>query len=606
MRVLTFLVLGIYFYGPHSGAAPTLVCDTAKHPTDELEIVSDTILCQTDFSEKEWDQITPLAGHLENGVIDRRQALRYLKRFAKPGGYDAKKHAGIFKTILDSDFRKEFQKEITFALQQVMLVHLEFYYEIQWDVKFKEILDFRTPPFSDEESCRSEKEKHESRQKIFEFAVDQTKFYNMETPSSVTDWRLIAPLIPSLRNLPTEKQNEIILPMARSLATGLVDGHPGLFISKALVFSKNWAHKIFGHEVPKVTDITAAKMKSYNAQGEITMDEKIIVLSTDPITSIEAPHPSQISPYEVYYPVHLRYVDPPDLKKGDIVPTDVSWTTAEKNYHSTVKLKRKSNKLQLPEGAAPNYEKMWQDKKLSGLIMVSDNLGGFVAKTNSHYLQYYKDQGFEFEQPIKITDSKNWVSEQISTGKVDYVMKEAHAGGNDSSLMTIKKEHNLVRGVRKLEKGKEEEVFLFLPAENSSYETQRLQFADMNAWMDTREKNKSGPLVYVNSSCWSMEQASNEIPAVDSKLFVNVASTTKTTTFFNGKNSTKYHILEGLRSGKSYKSMREGMATTTRHQKGYNQFYFPDQKEYIKKMQDGLDVFVKISDENGKPYFIDQ
>lgn len=63
--------------------------------------------------------------------------------------------------------------------------------------------------------------------------------------------------------------------------------------------------------------------------------------------------------------------------------------------------------------------------------------------------------------------------------------------------------------------------------------------------------------------------------------------------------------MDGIRNGQSYEKIRENMATTSRHKRGYNQFLFPSDKGYGEIFKDSYHTDIELSQDD-KPYHIDE
>lgn len=525
--------------------------------------------CKEPFNKQRWDRITN-QGKLDN--FTENDYYLYLLRFAKPGGFDKKNkfHVKILESIFsEPEIREKYEKEYIFAYQQVLLTnqdtdgnfHLDLY-----DMGLSKTI------YNDEDSCQNQQEREITRKKSFELAHESVKQYGVDSPLCKFPTE-VSLLMPSLVKLDEEKQKDIINPIYRGLGACLTAESSGaIYISKALVFTKNIVKARFGKKGPPLTDVTQ-------------YDEQALVISNNPINDDEG-----VTSAEVY------------THKIEIEGDNIAWETSGKKYTAAVKKQAVKLSEHIDSSKAPDYKKMWQDNKLTGMTMVSPNLGEWKDKVTSNYIAYYTDQGFEFSTPVDVKDTHSWLKNSISSGEIDYVLKEAHTGGNDYDLIGLSKTHKIMTGVKKLKDGKQEVMHILMPQEE--IDSSRVKYNDMAEWMDKREKDNKGPLLYLNSSCWSTAMAKNEIAHVKSKLFIDIPSVEKTTTFFNSPKSTKYHIMQGIREGKSYAQMLEGMKTTERHQHGYNQYLFPDQTEYHEAMStsDETEKLTFEIKEDGKSY----
>ena len=563
---------------------------TIEKDVEKLRI---EMLCSADFNAEIWDKETPPYKGLNNKELSLTQAKRYLQRFAKNGGFKEEDHHFILTAILvDKETVRLLQKELFFALQMIFLSGESS--QMQSLLKSVAVDDLvPKPPYNEDDACRSEKEILAVREKSITYARNVMPLIPNDASLRGQDWLGTMLLIPSLNAGPPELKLEVKNKMYRTLGSGALSEYPGLFLSKALMFTKSYVNKLFGDPAKELTEFTAAG----NSNGKI--DYYILgtsEMSLNGKSSIQGQYGIQTIP--VIGP------KPPELEKPKI--TEVAWTHQGKPYTAQMKIASKKSDAAVAKGKSPDYDKMWENKKMSGVVLVSDNLGDFKAKATNHYIQYYAEQGFNFDEPVNLKDSEAWLKDHISDGTVDYVLKDAHSGGNTSNLISFSKSQKLLKGTKELPNGKKEEIYILAPGSEADGPQQTLSYDSMGEWMKKREQSKQGPMVYLNSSCWSMDQAKYEIPAVHSSLFVNIPATSKTTTFINSKEGTKYHIIEGLREGKTYEQMRKGMATTKRYQTGTNQYKFPDQQEYQDAFSKLTEIQVEIKDGKGKPYSLEE
>lgn len=554
--------------------------------TENISKIQLQVLCAQDFNKSDWDKHLPPEGQLKSTDLSYEASLAYLLRFSKPGGFDFKDHTGILLGILNSKINETNHEELGAALQSIAATEPEYYQQIS--SKFPKLSKIKLN--SNKAICRTPKENDKVSKGVFQYMEKKIRPLGTETSTNLHFWSDMMPLLPVIKSLPKAQQTDISNKMYRTLANGAVDGDVrGVFISKVILFTKNYVKKLFGESGSPLTDISVVEEDDrYNRpystkQSETKKEFKTIILSTDPIyikdkTSKKAIE--ELSSYGFYYHAEslTGRVPEGDSDKKEVVSH--KWKTGDKNYSAKVTLQQKDMEY-VKSAKSPDYNKMWADKQLNGLVLISDNLMEAGPRTARSYVQYYIDNGFEFDSPKEVKNTSKWLHANISSGKIDYVLKEAHAGGMDQSLLTFSANHKLMIGIKKAtSSSKAEEIYILVP-NTEAKDLQRLEYLQMKDWMTSRKKNGGGPLVYLNSSCWSMVQATNEVKSIESPLFIDIASVSKTTSFINNPKSTKYHIMEGLRQGRSYEEMRDGMKTTTRHQEGYNDYHLPDDPRYL-------------------------
>lgn len=242
---------------------------TQASKVDVKKAVSD--LCQADFDSALWDKrYTELFGKKEfkEDTATTDEILFHLLRFTKTRGYFRKNHKGdevkdgsyfMMMSNVTNDkngLYNEFNQELTFALQQIIFDEPQVGAQLAKYVK----TDLPRTPVTDEESCRSEKEKEEIRRRSSELyrrevVSKKTENQNYEDVSLERIPTHIQVMIPSVSAFEKnkwdaeekgidgsngEKQKfierkkkeelELIKPLYRGLATYFLNKFPGVSI----------------------------------------------------------------------------------------------------------------------------------------------------------------------------------------------------------------------------------------------------------------------------------------------------------------------------------------------------------------------------------------
>ena len=424
-------------------------------------------------------------------------------------------------------------------------------------------------------ACLPDKIKQQTNDELFQKLHGLVKDYGVNNrlchfPASITVH------LERIKKLPIAQQDDLMNPLYRGMGACLQSLYD-VPISKALIFSKNLMKKHFGRVSREIIDSIPDESPGLS----------LLVSSSKPETSNDI-RKSRVSLGGVYLTSIRNHAD----NDSEIM------INGKKIWIKKTKMKAKN--IVTPKSTmAPNYAALWKDKKLVGMTFISPNLDEWKDRVSQNYLSYYMDQGFSFDEPVNMKDSSDWIAEKIKTGEIDYILKEAHTAGNDYDLIGLSRNNILLTGRKKLSNGKEEIMHLLVPQDEK--ETLRISFEDMASWMEERKNAQKGELIYLNSSCWSAENVAKTNASIGSEQFIHIAAENKTTTFSNNPKSTKYHIIDGLRKGKSYPEMFNSMKKTPRFVDGYNDFVLPHDKKFTELFEDLEDVYqVDLYDQNGK------
>ncbi|MGZ3794325.1 MAG: hypothetical protein ACXVCP_18395 [Bdellovibrio sp.] len=316
-------------------------------------------------------------------------------------------------------------------------------------------------------------------------------------------------------------------------------------------------------------------------------------------------------------------LSPVKLNPGDALELEQKWMFEQRNWQATGVAKMLSLSYLINTNNSPRYDQLWSDKKLTGLILISPNLGDPLWLVRN-YLNYFEDQGFDFG-PNRIVfsegktlvslfketyifpknineteDLKGWFADLIKKGDLDYWVKEAHSGGNNDVIFVAKK-NSILTGVRTLPDGREENIYIAYTSGGSFAKEDQIAISneEFAKWIQAREKNfPNQQLVYVNASCWSSNKARQELIAVRSPLLVEIASGDATLTFQNNVNNHLQVLLSSLRNSLDYDQIQKQLDTVKTADGSRNPYLLPNQKSYYKEIWSGLnsalDYTVKI------------
>lgn len=159
----------------------------------------------------------------------------------------------------------------------------------------------------------------------------------------------------------------------------------------------------------------------------------------------------------------------------------------------------------------------------------------------------------------------------------DYLIKEAHAGGDDQNVMMLSKSGRLFTGTR-MTNGVREEIEIMMP-DQGEVELKQKTFGQ---WTRDRDLAKGGDLLYLNSSCWSMTNVASEIFASRASTLIDVGSTTTNHTLSTTKkNNVMQAIVHGVRNEKTFEQIRSDAKRNSGFANGREDAYmFPDEAQY--------------------------
>lgn len=293
---------------------------------------------------------------------------------------------------------------------------------------------------------------------------------------------------------------------------------------------------------------------------------------------------------------------------------NLNWQIGPQKWNATGSVELLSLKYLINRESSPRYGDFWADDKLTGLILISPNLGNPTWLVRQ-YLSYFKDQGFDFG-PAKIvwpngekqllrflnnvylfptqvqTEAhlKDWMKNLIQTGQLDYWVKEAHGGGNEE-VVFLGKRNSIIEGRRLLENGKEEIIYIaYSDSETfSSEDFVPVSNEEFGMWLRDRENlNSHGQLVYFNASCWSASKARQEIISARTPLLVEIATGIPALTFKNSQDNHAQVLLTSFRNGLDYSQLGANLEAVKTLDGTKNPFILPPQQEYDKKIWNGL------------------
>ena len=74
----------------------------------------------------------------------------------------------------------------------------------------------------------------------------------------------------------------------------------------------------------------------------------------------------------------------------------------------------KNRDLIMNRKLGPNYESLWADQKMTGLIIVGSSLRSFSRTLLENYVSYFEGEGFHFS-PLEVEDFESFFKGSISS-----------------------------------------------------------------------------------------------------------------------------------------------------------------------------------------------
>ncbi|MEI8346029.1 MAG: hypothetical protein WCG27_01080 [Pseudomonadota bacterium] len=570
-------------------------CSTDDPNGKALAVVLDVMaknnlsqVCSKNFLANDWDGVTPYP--VKN--FDTKEALLWLKRFSKPGGFEADKHIDIILAILNAGLQKSYPAEVLAALNGVLSESDELYDELIQ--KYPSVAGLELKPNN---SCLSDKEKEDLNKTIFHYS--KLKITGKRRPT-IEDFEKIANLVRF--NLSAEQRDKLADIGGDQLVVSAGDSYTfnKMFPSKIYKFSYNKLKKLFGLDYHNLTDLTLVRDNDnlvYYILGNESFDG------------------AEKTPEGIWLK-KINSTAIADLELGKKTNT-LSWNYSGQEFNAKVTLdKYQITKKIVSEEKSPDYARMLKDGTFHGLVVAGSNLGSATTDdTISEYIDYYTKQGFEFDPPKLEKNLVGLIKSRVSGDEpMHYFIKEAHSDGDEKNLFRIDKEGMVQKGVKKVG-DRTEIVEIVFPAKKNRGDTTLLSNTEFGKWVKEREKKDGPELVYVNSSCWSEHKACYEISSAASPKFINIATTTSMTTFGNNKKNVMYALVDGLRNQKTYAAIRKDMEEDAGYvERRKNVFIFPDEEDYQKRITQTIktpvDVDVSLSrkDSSGQflPYSIEE
>ena len=423
-------------------------------------------------------------------------------------------------------------------------------------------------------------------------------------------WRFLLMLESVLYVLSEEEQNLYIEKITESIsneATKQVFLFQDVFQSKLYYVIYSHVKSWFGRDYKAVSDITIVRKKS----GFLTL-----ILSSESIPN----HSSVETAFGIHYAVVEDFsmgMAPSEVEAGQELVNDVvEWNILKGpsyrahlriNVQDQYEFKNQKGIPIITRKAGPDYESVWKDQKMTGLVIIGSSLRSFSKVLVENYLSYFKEQGFQFSE-VLVPDFHPFLKEKIGNCEVDYFLKESHSDGDERNVFRFDRINHVLKGLRQTEGGKEEVIYLAFPKPFHFGKRETLLFSNLELaeLVKQREEKGCGEITYFNTSCWAHVKARYEIETVHSHLLLNIPSKSLSDTFLNQEGDAIYELIQAYRKGLNFNGFRKSLEKNEGYRSGkVNQYLFPDQRQYYNFIFQHISIPLKIQidlerEENGE------
>ena len=350
---------------------------------------------------------------------------------------------------------------------------------------------------------------------------------NSDYLTRLSDWRFLRQVRPLLWELSPEDQSFYRENITLSVMNGAVRMIPPLedvFRSKLFYLIHPHVQELFGEERQAVSDITVAR----NRQGF-----QILILSSDAIEE-SGGLPDISTDFGLHYVVVKSTEEDSlkDVKDGVVLADDlIRWRVDGQDYRSKVDVKANFEQGRdvddlIPALKSPDYESIWQDKKMVGLMAVGSGMRHLSQYLAEEYIAYLEGEGFQFEG-LETGNLKKFFLEKVKNCELDYFIKHGHGAGDERNIMRLDLFNYVVQASRIDENsGRAEEIYLVFPPFPVNDEDRKERFmlttSDMAWAMRERERKGCGQFTMLNVTCWSAGKAVYESGAIRSPGFLNI------------------------------------------------------------------------------------
>ena len=582
---------------------PTLV--------DELEL---TTLCKAQFEPEQWNRFTGKPS--TNRPLNQVEVGKFLNRFQKKGGFDPKIHTRLFRGILKNEkIVDSYKEDVARALISVYATdptNLDILGLAREDL-IRLVRGIKK--FKFDGGCHGESE----RALLSGVIADVRDLPYMDYPNAANALKnsqkevlsIYGPLL--VAGVPKDEMADIVDSLAETLVEETLKSVPNVDRSKLYQFGVKEVLKQLG--LPTKDKIDSSLKLDTEGIFSDSANDNIFQLSIFGNKNLSVGTLSSDGELTIHYD---RKINTPIGTFSNLI-VDVGRFEGERHaefrlrgvldgkdlgkMRATFKSKRAESST-YDFAPKPNYEDIWKDGTLNGVILISDNLASSDTVTDN-YINYFSRNGYKFE-PGKTVGTASFVESTFSENEVDFAIKEAHSAGSDR-FFTSSSRSTLLVGEKDLGNNRKERIQILSPIRGGGF----VSFNNRMLAESISRRNRES-FLYFNTTCRSEGAAKNEIAAVGSKRITVIPSKSGVRTFTNQQPSGIRYILDTLRVGGSYQDIRNRMTELDSNfeSRGKDRFIFPDDRDYEwllnKRSRYSVSTEVEFFDVDGKVVDRDQ
>lgn len=499
----------------------------------------------------------------------RKRLISRLWEWQKPGGLDLKRDLSALIGILrQKTFCKKNPEIILGVLENLLPLSEVFYDHLLIEFPYLKDLE-RKQSFS----CRTKKET-ERLLVAAEARLNRTigEFHNQKVTQE--QYNSLAPLSGLFASLSDEKKETYLAGLTEPIVARVLDSETaaGIFGSQIHKFVKQRIKPLLGLKPKALTDLSIVRTER---------GFKVIALGTDYLLNY-TPDSGEYQPVEPEWEhwgngLVIRVLASVPIanspRRPNIPDREFDWSHGGKRWKAKVSFHHGVSNEMNDQRLSPPFDVL-NKGGLSGLVMVGASIMASDYELNEYRSLFIK-KGYKF-LPEKEVNSREYLLAQVESGELDYLVKEAHSDGDYQNLFHFHSKATIHRGIKQNADGTEDVIELLYPDTTSPPDK------IANRVFGAAIKKRGTPLVYFNTSCWSVHKAIHEIPWAGKNL-IEIASTGLNITVREGNSSSL--MIESFLDRKTYAEMRQAMAKDKiSAEEKLNQYLFPDDSSYWTKI----------------------
>lgn len=514
---------------------------------------------------------------LTNEDLSEEKIRQYLLQIALPGKFVVERDLSTLLEIINTKQYLKFPTEMLLALDGVMYSSFILYESII--SKYPDLLNLQ---FDKNKSVTvkilaSDKEKIESAKKQYlDYKLRPDMFYK-----SFDDYRKVIALAQRFN----DADKYIFAERIADHVTEHVDNNSDIRTidsSRANKFIEMKVRKMLGVKYKNIIDLMIVQDGPNVIYNKLTLDK------TDGARETKGG----------FFVKEFKNIPVASLQENQDQIEEYNWNYDGKNYYAVSRLKKLKIDNIIPKNISPSYSEFKEDGVFRGVVIAGTNMKkNIIANLFARYIDYFLAQGFKFEGPYEISDPEEYFKEKISGVEyADYLVKEAHSGGDSRNLVRIGKKNSRLLGTREINNNYKEVIELVYPSgDNVTFDISISMFGKE---IRERAKKRIGEFLYLNTSCWSKNKAKSEIIAARNKILVDIPSTTLMNSFIDRKDNVMWALVDGIRNEKSYAQIRSMMELDPEYKgRKSHVLIFPDEESYTINIRNELKDPVEISTE---------